>query len=409
MIKTYTKTSEAVSTGHPDKVADQISDAVLDYLKTFKKDPQSAVETACGANTLLVFGEIDKDIVWKNSDYLDKKERRVEYINPQLAQEIKKIIVQQIRDIGYSEQEYNPRIVLDIVVQSSEINDAVEGTEEKDPAAGDQGIVTGYAVEETESMHALHFILAHKIMMELEKDRHSGRIPWLRPDAKSQVSVDYQYDESGLDTPTSIRSILVSQSHAENLTLQEIRKILEKRVKEISREFVTNDKFLKNNESLLNSIEEAEILINPAGLWSGAGPAYDSGLTGRKLVVDNYGTAAPIGGGATSGKNLNKVDRSGAYFARHIAKSIVASGLAKRAQVELGFAIGVPYPTAINIETFGTETISLDELWDKVQSTFDFSVKNIIELSLPVESFVKTSEHGNYTNEAFPWEQIVQL
>jgi len=402
--KIYTKTSESVSVGHADKLADQVADSIFDLLRTYKKDAQSAVEVAAAADTLLIFGEIDKDIVNATNG-----ETRVEQANPQLAELIKETALRTIREIGYEAKDYSPEILVKLVTQSVEINNAVEENDEHEAAAGDQGIVTGFAVAETKQYHALHFILAHRILQALEKDRESGRFEWLNPDAKSQVTVSYKYSENGLDTPFAIDNIIISQCHTEDISLEDFRKTLTSRAKEISEEFLKENANFLNSDRLIESLDNAEFLINPAGSWHLGGPQSDSGLVGRKLVVDNYGSAAPIGGGATSGKNMNKVDRSGAYYARHIAKSIVSSGLAEKCLVELGFAIGVSKAISVNIETYGTETVSLQEIHEKIEERFDFTVTSMIELANDVEKAIETSRHGNYTNDEFSWEKPVQL
>lgn len=739
MTKTYVKTSESVARSHPDKVADQIGDSIFDYLRTLKKDAQSAVEVAAAADTLLIFGEIDKDIVRAKNGITS-----VEYANPELAEKIKEIAVERLRLIGYDKDTYNPTVLVKLVTQSAEINNAVEENEEHEAAAGDQGIVTGFAVAETKQFHALHYILANRIIKDLEADRDNGRIEWLLPDAKSQVTVKYEYSEKGLDIPVSIENILVSQCYSDSVSLEEVRTQLENRVKEIAVEFLNDNKLFLDADKLIKSLEKAEFLINPAGAWHKGGPASDSGLSSRKLVVDNYGSAAPIGGGGTCvdgeteylhapgkwkkiseyspgdkvaqwdngviefvnplkyhkyetdenlwhfkhgnidmvlssdhevlyktsknnlnkkkvidlykmhennvtgfrggdapvyfeysskkkgvnlsseeirlmiafaadgtilpefqehykwngriaikrpekierltailnniphyqnevnykitqsktrtifwlkipniskrlnemfadaneeqykiianeifywdgdfeqkifrtsikedadfiqfilgsvyqtcvgiskndrrgesqitsgkeytrksvayevrvlrhkytslrksshgkeslsivpfeandgrkycftvpsgnlilrrndkifatgncGKNFNKVDRSGAYYARHIAKSVVASGLADKCLVELGFAIGVPKAVSVNIETFGTENTSLKIINEKVRRMFDFRTQSMIDLCSHISEVVKTSEYGNYTDDTFPWEKTVEL
>lgn len=395
MNNSINKTSEAVSTGHPDKVADQISDSIFDLLRSFKKDAQSAVEVACSANSVFVFGEIDKDIV--NGTFNN---------TPELVQKISETVTNKIREIGYTETDYNPSIFFDITVQSSEINSAVEETSKQEAAAGDQGIVSGYATNETTLYHELHYILSHRVIERLEYLRKTDTLDFLNPDAKSQVTIEYDRNNE----PVAIKHVLVSQCHKDTISVESLREILEPTVVEYLKDtipvLVTNsDIALKLTESLSG----ATILINPAGTWNTGGPRADSGLTGRKLVVDNYGSSAPIGGGATSGKNLNKVDRSGAYYARNIAKSIVASGLSDRALVELSFAIGVAQPTSININTFGTNKIKTDEIHRLVCNSYDFSVTSMIELSESLDKFTRTSEHGNYTDDSFPWEIVKSL
>lgn len=404
MTKTYVKTSEAVARSHPDKIADQISDSIFDYLRKFKKDAQSAVEVAVAADTLMIFGEIDKDIV-KSTNGLTS----VENANPELALKIKEIALDRIRKIGYTEEDYSPTVLVKLVTQSAEINNAVEESESQEAAAGDQGIVTGFAVAETKQYHALHYLLANHIIRKLEEDRDTGWFSWMNPDAKSQVTIKYEYLENGLDIPISIENILVSQCYKDVLPLEAVREILKTRVKEISEEFLNENRSFLDANLLIKSLDNTEFLINPAGAWHVGGPVSDGGVTGRKLVADNYGSAAPIGGGASSGKNFNKVDRSGAYYSRQIAKSVVASGLADKCLVELGFAIGVPKAVSINIETFGTEHTSLENIHEKVNEAFDFKVSSMIQLCHETPEAVKSSEYGNYTDESFPWEETVIL
>lgn len=400
---TFNKTSEAVSTGHPDKVADQIADSIFDLLRTYKNNPQSAVEVSCGANILLIFGEIDKDIVGNSNSTI------VEQANPQLAELIKTTAQKTIQEIGYTKETYNPTIILDLVTQSTEINKAVEETATQEVSAGDQGIVSGYAIAETKNHHAAHFILAHEILKELETLRKTTHT-WLNPDAKSQITINYTKNKNGINEPTHIKHILLSHCHTTEKTFDKVQEILKNEINNILtrkiKELITSK---KAQENLLKSLTTTEILINPAGAWHNGGPRYDSGLTGRKLVVDNYGSSSPIGGGATSGKNLGKVDRSGAYYARNIAKTIVASGLAHETKVELSFAIGIPEPTSINIETFGTETIPLEKIYEKINKNYTLNVKSMIELSNNLDKFIETSKHGNYTNNEFPWEKTIKL
>lgn len=425
-----TKTSEAVSTGHPDAVCDQIGDSIFDYLRTFKRNAQSAVEVAASANKLFIFGEIDADVVHTTDESPAVEEkavrtasersqgagnstgntntREVSKANPQLTEGIIRTARTTLDRIGYTAELYDPEIIVDISTQSAEINAAVEERDDKEPAAGDQGIVTGYAVAETQNYQSLHFILAHEIIKGLERQRLDDNDTTLLPDAKSQVTVEYApIDVNGegdyRNKPVAVKHILLSHSHAENIDFGAFKEDMTQRVKKVCQDYIANSSRFLYAETLIRSVEEAEILINPAGPWTTPGPAYDSGLSGRKLVVNNYGSAAPIGGGSSSGKCLNKVDRSGAYFARYVAKSVVASGLAYECLVEIGFAIGVEEPTAVNIKAsgaFDTETIK-----KAVEDSFDFSVKNIIATSSGMDRFLRTSEHGNYTDNSFPWEQ----
>lgn len=406
---TYQKTSESVSSGHPDKLADYIADSVFDYLRTLKKDPQSAVEVAASSDVLMVFGEIDYDVVHNETaeTNVDKNERKVSEINPILTKNIRKIVVKAIKELGYNNETYNPEIIINLVVQSSEINNAVEkktGNDAVEAAAGDQGIVMGFATKETPDYHELHYILPVKIMKELEKDRRNGKIEWLLPDAKAQVTVSYEKTDDGLDKIVNIDNILISQSHLNIVDFETVKTVLEEKVKEIAINYL-------NSAGIDSKVfDNTEILINPAGAWSDFfGPAADSGLLGRKIVADNYGSAYSVGGGATSGKNSSKVDRSGAYYARNIAKSIVSSGLADKVGVELGFAIGVPTCTSVYINTFGTEKIPLNEIYKKVYDQFGFKVQDMKDLTDRAESFKNVAKYGAYTDSSFPWEQTVML
>lgn len=399
----FYKTSESVSTGHPDKVCDQIADAIFDYLRTFKKDAQSAIEVAAAAQTLMIFGEIDKDIVQSpNGETLVRK------ANPQLAENIENIAKKTLTKIGYTEEDYNPTILIELVTQSAEINNAVEANENTESGAGDQGIVTGYAHNETSAYHELHYWLANRLIVQLQElqkeDQEYSKI--LLPDAKSQVTVKYDNNY----TPVAIDNILLSQSHTNNISFEELTTLLTNKVTNIIRNIIEKEYTGDNKDNLIDSLYEATIRINPAGAWTNSyGPAADSGLTSRKLVVDNYGSAAPIGGGGQAGKNANKVDRSGACYARWIAKNIVAEGLAQRALVEIGFAIGVSEAVSFNIETFNTNTVEQEQILDYVNTTFGtrHTVNNMITLCDQINSYEKSAENGFYTNQEFPWEKLV--
>lgn len=399
----FTKTSESVSSGHPDKIADQIADTIFDYLRTFKKDAQSAVEVTCGAHKILICGEIDKDIVGANTT----GETRVEKINKDLTMSIVKLVHKTIEEIGYPEEYYDPEIIIDLVTQSEEINEAVEENEQHVAAAGDQGFVTGFATKETTQYHELHYWLANRIIVELEKLRKDNKIEWLYPDAKSQVTIEYEKDNN-IVSPTKITHVLLSQCHHKDIPIDIVRATLKNEVIIILNNILQENKhLLVNYDRIISSIDEAIILINPAGSWSKGGAAADSGLTGRKLVVDNYGSAAPIGGGSQSGKNANKVDRSGACYARNIAKNIVNQKLADRVLVEIGFAIGVPHATSWNIETYGTEKETIETIEKWVKENYDFTVSSMINLCDSIDKYSETSKNGFYTNNNFPWEKLI--
>lgn len=408
----YQKASESISSSHSDKTADYIADSIFDYLRNFKKDPQSAVEIVVSANKLFVFGEIDADVVYNEiaNEYIDRNERNVSKINPNLTENIARIALNAIRELGYDKTLYNPEVIIDLVVQSTEINNAVENKEGNtvvEASAGDQGIVMGFATNETPDYHELHYILPVIIMKELEKDRRNKKIEWLLPDAKAQVTVSYENDDTAtaaLDRIVSIDNILVSQSHLNTVDFGEVKKTLENRVKEIAINYLNSAGIDEN------VLDNTEFIINPSGEWSDfLGPAADSGLLGRKIVADNYGSAYSVGGGATSGKNSSKVDRSGAYYARNIAKSIIYSGLADKVGVELGFAIGLPTCTSININTFGTEKIDINEIKELVFKNYGFRVQEMKDLMDKANSFKEVAKYGGYTNPDFPWEQPILL
>ncbi|MDR0950017.1 MAG: methionine adenosyltransferase [Candidatus Ancillula sp.] len=391
----FEQTSEAVSIGHPDKVADSIADAVLDYLRTLLPDAHSAVEVACAADKLFIFGEVDSRLVYDKEEFYKSVEH---------------IAWKRLDYIGYKRDEYSPKIVVDIVKQSSEIDNAVsENDIKKEIGAGDQGIMFGYAVVETPECHSLHFVLAHLLQVELEKARFgadSFLAKVLRPDAKTQVTVQYQYTEEGINQPAKITDVVLSTQHIEDVDFNELQGYL----KHFCEDAINH--YLEKNKFTFRVDDKTVFHINPAGPWNVGGPVSDSGLTGRKLVVDNYGGNAPIGGGSYSGKDLTKVDRSAAYFARYVAKSIVKSDLAEKVQVSLAYAIGEALPTMINIDTYGTEKIPNQELKELVLNNFDFSVKSLIELSSNVDNFVSTGEHSHYmsfsqdADDVFPWEKI---
>lgn len=387
MSKTIVKTSEAVSVGHPDKVADQIGDAILDLLRKKKKNPQTAVEVALTANNVVVYGEIDSDIVKHGNG------RLIADRDPLLAKEIEKTVIRVIKDIGYTKELYNPDVIIELVTQSEQINSAVEDKENSSYSAGDQGIVFGYATDETVSKHGLHFIIAHRLLERLEKLAYNN--DWMFPDAKSQVSVVYEDD-----TPVRIDNIVISMSHSKEKDLEFIQEFLKEFVLKNAPEILKEEYHEANDDFM----RDTKFYFNPAGEWNTPGPRYDSGVLGRKLVVDNYGSESLIGGGAGSGKNATKVDRSGAYYARNIARSIIDSGYADKCLVELGFAIGIDEPTAINIDTFGTETIPKHEIMKVVKDNYSFKVDEMVSLTDSVESFLETSKHGHYTSDAFPWE-----
>ena len=360
-------TSESVSAGHPDKVADQISDAILDaYLKL---DPLSKVACECliTTNILVIAGEVTSHAK----------------IDPV---EIAKTV---LKDIGYDNDAVgfncHKAIILNVMhTQSSEIFDCVV-----DGGAGDQGIMFGHACRDTKELMPLAIILAHKIVKKLHELRKDKTLPWLRPDAKSQVTLTY---ENGV--PVSVDKVVVSTQHDESISQADIRTaVIEKVIEPILGEWIKK--------------KQPEYLINPSGSFTIGGPHGDTGLTGRKIVVDTYGGSCPHGGGAFSGKDPSKVDRSAAYAARYIAKHLVASGLMDKCTVQLSYAIGVSEPTSIHIESYGTHRCDLSTLVKVVYDLFPVQPNQMIEVfQLRQPIYAQTASYGHFGNENFPWEVI---
>lgn len=365
-------TSESVTQGHPDKLCDQISDAILDeYLKG---DPEShvAVECMVSKNLLVIAGEVTSLSIVD----IEETARKV------------------MLDVGYTSNDIgidgsNCIVLTNLHQQSPDINQGVSQSSGI-IGAGDQGTVYGYATNETSDLMPLSIYLAHSLTRQLDLMRHMGRLPFLLPDGKAQVTI--LYDDHQL--PLYISDVVISAQHTEEVTIQELRKQLKEKVIEP----ILPTRLLR---------EETRYLINPTGRFVVGGPFGDTGLTGRKIVVDTYGGVIPHGGGAFSGKDGTKVDRSGAYMARYVAKNIVSAGIAKRCQVALSYAIGYEEPVAIDIETFGTSSISEDLLKLAVLQLFDLSPKGIItELRLRTPIFKSTSVYGHFRNSnEFEWEK----
>ncbi len=367
-------TSESVSEGHPDKMCDQISDAVLDAILAQDRHARVACETLVKTGFVVMAGEITTSAT-------------VEYAN---------IARDTIEEIGYtsSDMGFDARscaVLTAIEKQSADISQGVtEGQGKfKEQGAGDQGMMFGFAVDETPELMPLPISMAHQLVQHLAKVRKSHKVDWLRPDAKSQVTVDY--DESG--NATRIDAIVVSTQHSPDVKHKTIE------------EFV-RDEVVRKVISAKMMDAKTKIYINPTGRFVIGGPMGDSGLTGRKIIVDTYGGMGRHGGGAFSGKDPSKVDRSAAYYARYVAKNIVASGIARRCEVQIAYAIGVARPVGVYVQTFGTSRTPEDKIADYVLKNFDMRPKAIIEqLDLLRPIYKATAAYGHFGRKDFPWEQ----
>ena len=375
-------TSESVTEGHPDKICDQISDAILDAI--LEKDPMGRVacETTASTGLVHIMGEISTEC------YVDI---------PRIAREV-------IRDIGYDRAKYGfdcdtCGIITNIDEQSADIAMGVDksleakdaGSTEDDNGAGDQGLMFGYACDEPPELLQLPISLAHKLAKQLAKIRKDGEVDYLRPDGKTQVTVEYDEDRR----PVRVDTIVVSTQHAPEATLEQIRKdMIELVIKPIVPAELLDDR--------------TRIFVNPTGRFVIGGPQGDSGLTGRKIIVDTYGGSAPHGGGCFSGKDPTKVDRSAAYAARWAAKNVVAAGLARRCEIQLAYAIGVAEPVSVLVETFGTGVVGDDKLSEAVSAVFDFRPTAIIrDLDLRKPIYRKLAAYGHMGREdlGVSWEQ----
>lgn len=371
----YFFTSESVTEGHPDKIADQISDTVLDTVLSNDPNGRVACETYVSTGLVLVGGEITTTH----------------------ALEIPELVRDVIKEIGYNDSDmgfdYKSCAILNnLDRQSPDIAMGVdEGTgEHKEQGAGDQGMMFGYAVNETDELMPLPITLAHRLTKRLSEVRKNGTLPFLRPDGKSQVTVRYD-DDTG--KPTGIDTVVISTQHSEDVSMEEIRESL---IEHVIRPVVPEH---------LTYIDDMTIHINPTGRFVVGGPQGDAGLTGRKIIVDTYGGSALHGGGAFSGKDPSKVDRSAAYASRYIAKNIVAAGLAERCTIGLAYAIGVAEPVSIWVDTFGTGKLSNKELADIIREVFPLRPKDIIDtLDLKRPIYKQTAAYGHFGRDGLPWE-----
>jgi len=370
----YLFTSESVSEGHPDKLADQVSDSILDAILTQDPTARVAAETLANTGLIVLAGEITTTA---NVDYI-------------------KVARDAIKRIGYDNTDYGIdykgcAVLVAYDKQSPDIAQGVDGAHDDplDQGAGDQGLMFGYAVDETPQLMPLPIWLSHRLMERQAQLRKDGRLPWLRPDAKSQVTVQYVDGK-----PYKIDTVVVSTQHAPEMTLEQVR---EATIEEIIKPVLPKE-LIKG---------DIKFLVNPTGRFVIGGPQGDCGLTGRKIIVDTYGGAAPHGGGAFSGKDPSKVDRSAAYAGRYVAKNIVAAGLATRCLVQVSYAIGVAKPTSVMVETYGTGKVSNEVLTQLVLEHFDLRPKGIVKmLDLLRPIYAKTAAYGHFGRDEpeFTWE-----
>jgi len=386
MSRPYIFSSESVGEGHPDKVCDTISDAVLDACLTLDKSSRVACETFVKSNTVVVGGEIT--IPKLKGAALDS------------ALNIGSIVREAIRGIGYTNDDdvfHADRVFISnlLTSQSPDIAQGVDSKKAKGKAtdeqgAGDQGLMFGFACNETPELMPAPIMFAHRLGRELTAIRKAGKVKWLRPDAKSQVSVLYEGGK-----PVRVTNVVISTQHTEDVENEEIRRFL---IANVIRKVIPKD--------FLNA--STEFLINPTGRFVIGGPQGDSGLTGRKIIVDTYGGMGRHGGGAFSGKDPSKVDRSAAYMGRYVAKNVVAAGLADRCEVQFAYAIGHPQPVSIHIDTFGTNKVAEENIEKAVKSVFSFKPADIVsQLNLLRPIYSKTTNYGHFGKEdkEITWER----
>lgn len=375
-------TSESVTEGHPDKLCDYISDSILDSYLAKDKNARVACETVAGKGEIYITGEITSTA---NVD-------------------IEQVVRDTIKEVGYADSEYDIdyrtcKIYINLSKQSPDIALGVdksledkEGKDVESEGAGDQGLMFGYACDETEELMPLPISLAHKLSKRLTEVRREKIIDYLRPDGKTQVTVEYDGEK-----PVRVDTIVVSTQHLPDVDMNVLKKdIIEKVIKPIV------------PANLLD--ENTKYFINPTGRFVIGGPLGDSGLTGRKIIVDTYGGAARHGGGAFSGKDPTKVDRSASYMARHIAKNIVANGYAKKCEIQIAYSIGVAKPVSIYVNTYGTNTIPEEEIVEKIDKTFDLTPRGIINyLDLQRPIYRQTTNYGHFGKKDLPWEKIINF
>ena len=372
MAKNYLFTSESVTEGHPDKVCDKVSDAILDEFLKGDPDSRVAVETMTTTDFVGIAGEVTSKAKF----------------------DIEQLIRKTIAEIGYNDPELkfdsdSCDVMIKLDTQSPDISQGVTAAENKEQGAGDQGLMFGYATNETEELMPLPILMAHKLTKKLTDVRKNGELTWVRPDGKSQVSVRYEDDK-----PKQLEAIVISTQHSPDISHDEITKqIIEHVIKPVCGQLWTDD---------------IKIHVNPTGNFVIGGPHGDAGLTGRKIIVDTYGGMGRHGGGAFSGKDPSKVDRSACYMCRYVAKNIVAAGLADRCEVQVAYAIGVAEPVSLMVSTFGTNKISEDDIEKLVKKHFDMRPAEIVKkLDLKKPIYQKTAAYGHFgRNEPeFGWEK----
>jgi S-adenosylmethionine synthetase len=377
IVSKHLFTSESVSEGHPDKVADQISDAILDAYLAQDAKSRVACETLTKTNLVVVAGEITSKARIASAD-------------------IEKIVRQVVREIGYTVPGIgfdadSVKIEIHLTEQSPDISQGVtEGVgDDKDQGAGDQGMMFGYASNETPELMPMPLAFAHRLVRQAAKLRHDGTLSYLRPDAKSQVTIEYDNGK-----PVRVDAVVLSNQSDDKVSIEQLRADIKRLV---------IDPIIP--QSLIGK-EGLKVFINPTGRFVLGGPQADTGLTGRKIIVDSYGGVGAHGGGAFSGKDPSKVDRSAAYFARYVAKNIVAAGLADKCEVQVAYAIGIAKPVSVNVACYGTSKISEEEVLKLVLENFDFRPKAITEsLNLLRPIYKATAAYGHFGRDEFPWEQ----